>query len=52
MSVSLSSLVEIKTKSTCRYFVVISNIFLTYTKVQIHTKDLSHTLSKDKQEPH
>ena len=51
--ISLSSLlIRIKGKSTCRCVGAISNTLLIHVKVQIHTKDLTHTLCKDKQEPH
>jgi hypothetical protein len=45
-------LIRIKAKSTRRCFGVIPNTLLTHVKVQIHIKDLTHTLCKDKQEPH
>ena len=52
ISISLSSLlIGIKAKSTRRCFGAISNILLTHVKVQIHTKDLTYTLCKDKQDP-
>jgi hypothetical protein len=51
--ISLSSLlIRIKSKSTRRCFCAISNTLLTHIKVQIHTKDITHTLCKYKQEPH
>ena len=43
---------KIYTKSTRHCFDAISNTLLTRVKVQIHTKDPTHTLCKDKQEPH
>jgi hypothetical protein len=53
ISISLSSLlVRIKAKSNRRCVGAISNTLLTHVKVQIHTKDLTHTLCRGKQEPH
>ena len=53
ISISLSSLLRmIKAKSTRRYVGAISNTILPHVKVQIHTKDLTHTFCRDKQEPH